>query len=121
MTTISPNPPSPYADADPRYRHILPTPASLGAPPPGVLLPTACGRLAVVPGEPLRVAADLLPAGLCPACLAALHGKELPEDIRPVSTCGCGLNTEHDGLCALCRQDRHAVWWQACAAPEAAA
>lgn len=112
MQPVSPNPPSPHADADPRYRHILPAPASQGAPDPGLLLSTSCGRLAVVPDEPLRLATGTsLPAGLCTACLAALRGEELPIDIRPISDCSCGRTTERDGRCTTCRQHDHAAWW----------
>ncbi|MGW7316328.1 hypothetical protein [Streptomyces sp. NPDC054865] len=32
-------------------------------------------------------------------------------DVRPISMCPCGLTTEHDGVCALCRQDDHDDWW----------
>ena len=112
MSSVAPNPHSPHADADPRYRHVLPTPASFGAPRPGTLLPTACSRLAVVPDEALRLAAgDDLPDGLCPACLAALRGQEPPLEIRPISKCACGMTTEYDGRCALCRQEDHDEWW----------
>lgn len=112
MNTVTPNPHSPLADADDRYRHIFLAPADLGAPRAGELMPTACDRLAVVPEESLRLAqGSELPAGLCPACLASLHGEELPVDVRPISTCRCGLTTEHDGLCAMCRQEQHDVWW----------
>lgn len=122
MNTVAPNPYSPHADADPRYRHILPTPASAGAPRPGSLLPTACDRLAVVPDEPLRLAGGAaLPNGLCPACLARVRGQEPPVDIRPISTCACGLNTEHDGACVLCRQERHNAWRDARQASRTAA
>ncbi|MEU1827164.1 hypothetical protein ABZ502_32650 [Streptomyces abikoensis] len=122
MNIVTPNPQSPFADADSRYRHILPAPAALGAPHPGALLPTACDRLAVVPEEPLRLADDgELPAGICPAWLASLHGEELPADVRPISTCSCGENTDHDGLCAECRHDRHEAWWAARTGPRRAA
>lgn len=115
MTTIAPNPHSPYADADPNYRHIFAAFTFFGDPHPGGLVPTACERLAVVPEEPLRDANagdGTLPDGLCPACLAAMRGEELPEDIRPVTDCReCESRTEHDGLCALCRQEKHEAWW----------
>lgn len=113
MTRIDPNPHSPYADADPQYRHIFPTFIFCDAPAPGSLALAGCERLAVVPAEQLRSAADgELPDGLCPACLAAMRGEELPTDARPVSQCrSCECFTDHDGLCALCRQEAHAKWW----------
>lgn len=115
MARIAPNPHSPYADADPQYRHIFPTIIFFGDPEPGALLTAGCERMAVVPSEPLRNAADGgLPDGLCPACLAAMRGEELPEDIRPVAQCReCESPTHHDGLCALCRQTNHDEWTNA--------
>lgn len=114
MATIAPNPYSPYADADPNVRHIFPTISFFGMPDPGTLTPTGCERLAVVPEETLRAAdeGDELPDGLCPACLAAMRGEELPEDARPVAQCReCEAWTDHDGLCAVCRQEKHEQWW----------
>ncbi|NUS82707.1 MAG: hypothetical protein HOY75_08135 [Streptomyces sp.] len=115
MTRIAPNPYSPYADADPTTRHIFEAFAFLGNPHPGGLVPAACGRLAVVPEETLRDATGgdgTLLEGLCPVCLAAMNGEELPEDTRPVGQCReCESATDHDGLCALCRQDKHEEWW----------
>lgn len=113
MTTIAPNPHSPYADADPNSRHLFPSYAFFGAPTPGGLATTGCERLAVVPEEPLKDAADgILPDGLCPACLAAMRGEELPEDVRPVTDCrSCDSSTYHDGLCAMCRMEAHEAWW----------
>lgn len=104
MTTVAPNPYSPYADASPEYRHVFATPVFFGDPVPDVLMIALCERLAVVPETPLQDPnADdgTLPDGLCPACLAAMRGEELPEDIRPVGNCrDCGCSTDHDGLCA---------------------
>jgi hypothetical protein len=113
MTTIAPNPHSPYADADPQWRHIFPTITLFGHPKPGGLATAGCERLAVVPEEPLRDTADgELPDGLCPACLAAMRGEELPFDARRIGPCGeCGCSTDHDGLCSMCRQDKHDEWW----------
>lgn len=109
MTRIEPNPPSPFADADPQYRHIFPSPVFFPPPRPGVLALAGCDRMAVVPSESLRdAAAGELPDGLCPGCLAAMRGEELPADARPVTDCReCGSRTDHDGLCVMCRMDGH--------------
>lgn len=108
---VPPNPHSPYADADPQYRHIFPTVIFFGPPKPGQLVTAGCERMAVVPDEPLRTADGELPDGLCPACVAAMRGEELPADARPVSACrDCGGSTDHDGMCALCRQGAHEAW-----------
>ncbi|MBA4865956.1 hypothetical protein H1V43_32350 [Streptomyces sp. PSKA54] len=114
MTTIAPNPHSPYADADPTKRHIFASPIFFGLPDPGVLAPTACERLAVVPEEPLRDALTedgALPDGLCRACVAVMQGAGRPA--RPETTqCGeCGNATWHSGMCAVCRQQKHDEWW----------
>lgn len=115
MTTVTPNPYSPYADADPQYRHIFPSPIFFPDPIPGGLALAGCERMAVVPTEPLQDAQagdGILPDGLCPACLAAMRGEELPEDARRVASCrDCGCSTDHDGLCAVCRQEAHEAWW----------
>jgi len=101
---ITPNPPSEWATADPDTRHLLPS--LFGAlPSPGLLSPTACGELAVVPEETLRdMAGGSLPPGLCPRCIAHVNGAGGP-DLRPRSACECGSQTPHAGLCVLCRQD----------------
>ncbi|MFB8101327.1 hypothetical protein ACFC3O_00570 [Streptomyces sp. NPDC056007] len=111
---IAPNPPSPYATADPNTRHLLP--GLFGEPRPATLAPTGCDRLAVVPAEALRAAGDsnAFPPGICDTCIAAwyaaLRGQELPDD-RPTTDCReCQSQTRHDGLCALCRQDAHEEW-----------
>ncbi|MFD5899118.1 hypothetical protein [Streptomyces sp. NPDC060366] len=112
MTTVTPNPPSPYADADPTLRHMFPSP--FGPPLPGHLAPTGCNRLAVVPPETSITTAVNVPraAGFCPGCIADLFGQEPPEDIRPVANCrDCDATTDHDGLCAMCRMDAHDEWW----------
>lgn len=110
--TISPNPPSPFADADAAFRHLIPAITMHGVPDPGVLAVTACERLAVVPDEQMRDAeTGVLPDGLCPACLAAMHGKTSAADNRPIADCRtCDGRTQHDGVCALCRQEMHADW-----------
>lgn len=116
-TFVLPNPYSPYADADPLYRHTIPVlmPSLFGEPAPGTLSLTGCEHLAVVPDEPLRYVADpdqALPAGLCPACVSAMHGDAPPQGTA--TDCRrCESSTRHNGLCAQCRQEQHADWWQA--------
>lgn len=113
MSNLAPNPHSPYADADPNYRHIFATIVFFGDPAPGGLVPTACERLAVVPEEPLRDANEgdgVLPEGLCPVCVAVMQGGDEPR--HPVTDCReCEAVTNHAGLCALCRQEKHEAWW----------
>lgn len=117
MTVVLPNPYSPYADADPLYRHTFPTilPSLFGEPAPGALAETGCERMAVVPDEPLQFADEpdaQPPTGLCPACITAMHGGHLAP--ATVSECQrCESTTRHIGLCAVCRQEQHADWWQA--------
>lgn len=112
---VLPNPYSPYADADPLYRHtFLSVAGPLGTPKPGGLVPTDCERLAVVPAAPLQIAEDLqqLPEGLCPTCISVAHG-DLPLSY-PAGKCQrCESLTHHNRLCAVCRQEQHANWWQA--------
>ncbi|MFF3511570.1 hypothetical protein [Streptomyces sp. NPDC002573] len=112
MTTLTPNPHSPYADADPTSRHIFTTLIFFTAPEPGVLAPTACEALAVVPEEQLtetRPDAEL-PDGLCTVCVSVMQGGNPPN--RPSTECGeCGSPTWHGALCALCRQEKHDAWW----------
>lgn len=111
--SVSPNPFSPFADADPALRHLLPVPAFLpGAPAPGTLSFTGCGRLAAVPADPVEIdPAAQLPDGVCPRCTAALRAGAPQWDNRPAAACrACGTPTLHDALCALCRQDLHAAW-----------
>lgn len=113
MTTVTPNPTSPYADANPLFRHIFPS-LLFASPLPGRLAPTGCDRLAVVPPEMTEAGPTFrtLPDGLCPAYVAAMRGQEPPEDIRPVANCReCDATTDHDGLCAMCRMDAHDKWW----------
>jgi hypothetical protein len=106
-----PNPYSPFADADPKLRHIFPVPIFFPEPRPGVLQPTGCDRMAVVSPVPVEVPADL-PDGLCPLCVAVMRGEEPTLVERLVEECReCGTLTSHDGLCALCRQEMHEQWW----------
>ena len=108
MTRLAPNPHSPYANADPDTRHIFPTAK------PGVLALTACEGMAVVPEQLAETRPDaVLPDGLCPDCVTVMQGGQPPK--RPSSECGeCGSPTWHGVLCALCRQEKHEAWWQAC-------
>jgi hypothetical protein len=108
---LAPNPHSPYASADPNWRHILPTPIFFPRPTPGVLAAAACGLMAVVPDDLIETRPGApLPAGVCPDCAAVMQGGAPPE--RPSSLCGeCGSATWHGDLCALCRQDKHEQWW----------
>lgn len=112
MTTAAPNAYSPYADADPRYRHLFAVPALLPNPlRPGSLGPTGCDRLAVVPEDP-QEAPQSLPDGLCPLCAASYRNGAPLGDSRPLWACReCGLTTRHDGLCAVCRTEAHDTWW----------
>ncbi|MGW4733867.1 hypothetical protein ACWEQC_32675 [Streptomyces shenzhenensis] len=107
MTTVAPNPHSPYATANPQYRHIFAVPVFFPAPEPGGLVPTACEAMAVV-GEDVietRPGAEL-PDGVCPLCVAVMNGGPTPA--RPTSECDeCGSVTWHGKLCALCRQEKH--------------
>lgn len=116
---LAPNPASPYADAKPNTRHLLPSLSVFGTPIPGKLVPTGCGRMAVVPTEPLGDATDLLlagrvgelPPGLCADCIGVATGSE--NELPPVpGTCReCGSGSSHGNLCALCRQELHEQWW----------
>ncbi|MFD7093357.1 hypothetical protein [Streptomyces xanthophaeus] len=116
--TLTPNPSSPFATAAPDVRHIAPTLLFAGAPRPGALILVGCDRLAVVPTEPLTetMPGAPLPDGLCPDCVTAMNGDDLPalalSALEPTGPCrDCGVDTRHDGLCALCRMDAHDEWW----------
>ena len=114
---IAPNPPSPYADADPEYRHLIPSFFGIG-PVPGGLALTACGFLAVVPREmqDVRPLGNALPEGMCPKCIDEMHRQTArqPEESGPAGPphqcTRCESTTLHDGLCALCRQELHDEW-----------
>lgn len=111
--TITPNPPSPFANANPAFRHLIPTIPLFSVPVPGTLALTGCNYLAVVPDEPLRDASagGALPDGLCPACLAEMRGETPPTGVRPVTECRtCDDHTIHGEMCVLCRQEMHDRW-----------
>lgn len=115
---VAPNPFSPYADADPAYRHLVPGLFGI-APPEGALSPTACGLMTVVPGSDLGDATDALvdhrfndlPDGLCPRCVGVATGREREISGAPTTCEECGSDTRHARWCALCRQDLHEQWW----------
>ena len=115
---ITPNPYSPYANADPEHRHLIPSLFGIG-PESGVLALTGCDRMAVVPEEPLRdataavVGGDLasLPEGLCPSCVAMASSGEEPVPARSQECRECGSLGSQGEWCALCRQDLHDAWW----------
>lgn len=119
MTKLSPNPFSPYADADPNYRHLVPSLFG-AAPESGVLAVAACGGMAVVPEGTLGDATDALregrlddlPEGLCPNCLAVATGEgiEAGKHVSPGTCSECGDRTLHGTCCALCRQELHDQW-----------
>ncbi|MEV7389589.1 hypothetical protein [Streptomyces sp. NPDC091215] len=111
MTTLTPNPTSPYATANPQFRHLFAVPVFFPAPTPGALLPTACEAMAVVGDEVTETQPGAeLPDGLCPLCVAVMNGGQAPA--RQASECGeCGTGTWHGALCALCRQEKHEAWW----------
>ncbi|WP_214327882.1 hypothetical protein [Nonomuraea sediminis] len=113
MTTrVAPNPPSPYATADPSVRHLFPVPAFLKAPPlPGTLAPTGCAELAVVPPAPIELMpGQPLPDGLCAGCIASLEADTIQANTGPVTACDrCGMTTSHGRWCALCRAELHRI------------
>ncbi len=119
MTKLSPNPYSPYADADPNFRHLVPSLFG-AAPEPGGLAVAACGGMAVVPEGALGDATDALregrlddlPEGLCPDCLAVATGEgiEAGAHVSPGTCSECGDRTLHGTCCAVCRQDLHDQW-----------
>lgn len=115
---VPPNPYSPFADADPDLRHLIPSP--FGAlPKPGGLTVTACERMAVVPEDTLKDVTDLLiagrvselPPGLCPVCISVATGEGVAGGDGTGECEDCGDLTSHGDLCALCRQDLHDEWW----------
>lgn len=116
MATVTPNPLSPFSNADPSLRHLFAVPFFDEHPPQppqlNTLQPTGCARLAVVPPELAEVfEASDLPEGVCPMCVAAMRTGAPLEDSRPTTACReCGVATRHDGLCALCRQGKHERW-----------
>lgn len=115
---VPPNPYSPYADADPDVRHLIPAFFGLG-PKPGALALTGCERMAVAPEEKLTDVTDLLiagrisdlPPGLCPVCISVATGEGVAGGDGTGECRECGAGTSHGDLCALCRQDLHEEWW----------
>ncbi|MFJ2780240.1 hypothetical protein [Kitasatospora sp. NPDC087315] len=115
MTTITPNPPSPYATADPNLRHTLAPPNNLLGrfrTPASTLALTDCRALAVVPNQPYNFSASpVLPDGLCTTCIATWIYDE-PAPAAPLAQpCErCDALTQHGTLCAVCRIDAHDRW-----------
>ncbi|MFV2172292.1 hypothetical protein ACFHW2_12090 [Actinomadura sp. LOL_016] len=115
---VESNPHSPYADANPNARHLIPSFFGL-TPGPGVLALAACGRMAVVPAEALTDVTDLLaagrtgelPPGLCADCIGAATDTGRPLPPVPGTCRECGSGSSHGDLCALCRQEAHEAWW----------
>ncbi|HEY9372562.1 hypothetical protein [Streptomyces sp.] len=113
---IDPNPYSPYANADPEWRHLIPSLFGL-VPEQGVLCLTACDRMAVAPEEALReatdglIGAEELPDGLCPSCVAMAKDGQAPVPARPQECRECGGLGSQGAWCALCRQELHEAWW----------
>jgi hypothetical protein len=115
---ITPNPFSPYANADPEYRHLL---ASLFgiAPKPGVLALAACERMAVTPEETLKDATDALsigdlaslPQGMCTPCMLVASGRADADRLAPQECRECESSSSQGAWCALCRQELHNIWW----------
>lgn len=111
MTTVEPNPFSPYATADPAVRHLFPT--LFGPPTPGILIPAGCHDLAVVLDQAAEIdpTATELPEGLCALCVASMRGLTVTANPRPLAACRtCGQDTHHNRLCALCRAEAHELW-----------
>lgn len=115
---IPPNPYSPYADANPNARHLIAS--FLGSlPEVGVLTLAGCGRMAVVPAEPLTDVTDLLlagrtgelPPGLCADCVGVAAGDGEPLPPVPGTCRDCDSPSSHGDLCALCRHELHSKWW----------
>lgn len=117
-TKIEPNPYSPYANADSKHRHLIPSLFGI-TPEPGVLSPTACERMAVVPEETLKDATDAivsgdvanLPEGLCTPCVMVATGRFTADRIGRERCKQCGGASSQGEWCALCRQELHDAWW----------
>ncbi|MCX5601579.1 hypothetical protein OOK29_25855 [Streptomyces phaeochromogenes] len=110
--SVAPNDYSPFADADPRYRHVFPTPVFFPDPIPGGLALAACLQLSVVPDESLQILdLDAPPIGLCSDCVDWIRtGTDRPSDKPYIECVGCETPTQHDGLCAVCRIEGHDRW-----------
>lgn len=107
---LTPNPYSPYADADPAYLHTFPG----ETPPPRNLTLTNCQFLAVVPeGPPLVITPDdPRPDGVCPECLpaaASTAGDDWPGNLHQCRECHHW--SRHRVMCGACRQNLHVAWW----------
>lgn len=112
--TVTPNPYSPFATADPSLRHIIPVLRLLNAAPiAGGLSTTGCGQLAVVPADVIEVRpGHPFPAIACRACIAAMNADRIDNPAAERLPCSnCESLTPYPGLCILCRQERHDAWW----------
>lgn len=107
--TVAPNPYSPYATARSGLRHIFDL-----FPVEGALLPTLCGRLAVVPPVVTLIerpgeAADA--PGVCPTCIAVAMGRPVADRGVQRTRCqDCTAWTAQGEWCAPCRQSLHRQW-----------
>ncbi|ROO82634.1 hypothetical protein EDD29_0115 [Actinocorallia herbida] len=117
MTKLSPNPPSPYATANPEFRHLIPSFLGVSAVP-GMLAFTTCDRMAVVPDSEPGDATDILiagqladlPEGLCPDCIAVATGQAVTGTTRMTGECSECRGGPQGVLCSLCRQSLHSEW-----------
>lgn len=119
---IAPNPYSPYANALPDARHLLPVLFFMPPPPPGTLALTGCDRMAVVPVDLLKDVTELLsagragelPPGLCADCVSAATGEGRVAghpQAAPAVCEHCDGPSSQGRWCALCRQELHDAWW----------
>jgi hypothetical protein len=115
---LTPNSYSPYADADPNYRHLIPSLFGID-PIPGKLTVAACGGMVVVRDGAFDDATETLdagrtedlPPGMCPICIAVASGQQ-HEPPGQRGTCSrCDGGSSHGDMCALCRQELHDAWW----------
>lgn len=106
---LSPNPPSPFATADPAFRHAIQAPSWPALPVAGVLAVMGCARMAVVPDELTVLDRQAPPQGLCPDCAMSAAGILLPEQ-ESVDCEQCDAPTRHGDICAMCLQDGHDAW-----------
>jgi hypothetical protein len=112
--TLTPNPYSPYATAQPGVRHIFTSsPFLLGERVPWVLGTTACRNLAVVLDEPvLPFDKASSPPGICPTCLAAVRGQMVISAGEELTRCDlCRAKTRQGQWCSPCRESLHRAWW----------
>jgi len=103
---------SPYATADPGYRHLIPNPP-FALPGPGDLYLTWCGRAAVAPDTPRTATPGQADAeGVCPECAAAFRSGTMPRTGVGAACEYCTAPAEHGGICMTCRVELHNQWRQ---------